>query len=295
MEMHQIRYFLAVSRTLNFTRAAAECNVSQPSLTRAIKLLEDEFGGELFRRERNLSHLTELGQRMLPLIQTCYESALGAQSLAKSIRKGEVATLRLALSRTVGIELLTPLLAELMRTMMGLELRFVRGTVNEVADIMKAGDADLAISGPIAQSWDRFDARPLFTEDFTLVVNECHPLAGRSRVDIEELRSEKLLARLYCEMAEPIMSRIRGEKLDPINRHEVASERDLLTLLEKNFGVTLAAKSMLLPGNLRRVEINASPITRTIFVYTVSGRPWSPSAATFMKQLLAADWPALAA
>ena len=71
MEMHQIRYFLAVSKTLNFTRAAEECHVSQPSLTRAIKLLEDEFGGELFRRERNLSHLTELGQRMLPLIQTC--------------------------------------------------------------------------------------------------------------------------------------------------------------------------------------------------------------------------------
>ena len=54
MEMHQIRYFLGVSRTLNFTRAAEECNVSQPSLTRAIKLLEEELGGELFRRERNL-------------------------------------------------------------------------------------------------------------------------------------------------------------------------------------------------------------------------------------------------
>ena len=52
MEMHQVRYFLAVARMLNFTRAADECNVTQPSLTRAIKQLEAELGGDLFRRER---------------------------------------------------------------------------------------------------------------------------------------------------------------------------------------------------------------------------------------------------
>ena len=69
MEMHQIRYFLAAARTLNFTRAAEECNVAQPSLTRAIQQLEQEFSGDLFRRERKLSHLTDLGQRMLPLMQ----------------------------------------------------------------------------------------------------------------------------------------------------------------------------------------------------------------------------------
>ena len=51
MEMHQVRYFLAVARELNFTRAAESCHVAQPSLTRAIKQLEDEFGGELFRRD----------------------------------------------------------------------------------------------------------------------------------------------------------------------------------------------------------------------------------------------------
>jgi DNA-binding transcriptional LysR family regulator len=62
MEMHQVRYFLAICETLNFTRAAERCHVSQPALTRAIKKLEEELGGPLFRRERNLTHLTELGQ-----------------------------------------------------------------------------------------------------------------------------------------------------------------------------------------------------------------------------------------
>ena len=89
MEMHQIRYFLAVTRTLNFTRAAEECNVAQPSLTRAVKLLEDELGGELFRRERTHSHLTELGTRMLPFLRQSYEAALGAREMAKSLKRGE--------------------------------------------------------------------------------------------------------------------------------------------------------------------------------------------------------------
>ena len=100
MEMHQVRYFLAVTRLLNFTRAAEECNVAQPSLTRAIKQLEEELGQELFRRERNLTHLTEFGRRMTPFLQQCYDSALAAKTLASSLKKGAVAPLALAISRS---------------------------------------------------------------------------------------------------------------------------------------------------------------------------------------------------
>src|ERR1700755_2448119 len=101
MEMHQVRYFLAVARTQNFTRAADECNVTQPSLTRAIKQLEYELGGDLFLRERPASQLTELGQRMLPFLQQCYNAANEARSVATSFKAGEVGALKLALSRTI--------------------------------------------------------------------------------------------------------------------------------------------------------------------------------------------------
>ncbi len=188
MEMHQIRYFLGVPRTFNFTRAAEECDVSQPSLTRAIKLLEEELGGELFRRERNLSHLTDLGSRMLPLMQQCYDTTQGVRSLASAMKKGEVAMLRVALSRTIDMVLLIPFLSELMRAMNGLELKFLRCRADEVVEIMKQGDADLALARPLADSWDRLDARPLFTERFALFVNAGHRLAKREVVDIDDLR-----------------------------------------------------------------------------------------------------------
>lgn len=163
--MHQVRYFLAAARILNFTPAAEECNVPQPSLTRAIKLLEEELGGELFRRDHKLSHLTDLGERMLPLLQRCDEAAQGVKQLAHQIRRGEVASLRLALSYTIDIAILVLLLTELTRSFPGLELKFLRGTGDQVAERLKKGDADLCIAGGLGLTWDRLDTWPLLLED----------------------------------------------------------------------------------------------------------------------------------
>jgi DNA-binding transcriptional LysR family regulator len=170
MEMHQVRYFLAVARTLNFTRAAEECNVAQPSLTRAIRQLEDELGGDLFRRERPHAQLTELGQRMQPLLQQCYDSALGARSLASSIKSGEVGSLRIALSATIETALLMPNILELRNHFKRLEVKLKRGTTTQVAEFMINGSAELAIASSLGDAWDRLDMWPLFSEGFVLVV-----------------------------------------------------------------------------------------------------------------------------
>src|SRR3954447_12903519 len=87
MEMHQVRYFLAVADELNFTRAAERCHVAQPSLTRAIKLLEEELGGPLFHRERANTHLSELGRMVKPYLERVYGQMQEAKSQAlESVR-----------------------------------------------------------------------------------------------------------------------------------------------------------------------------------------------------------------
>jgi DNA-binding transcriptional LysR family regulator len=290
MEMHQIRYFLGVARTLNFTRAAEECHVSQPSLTRAIKLLEDELGGDLFRRERNQSHLTDLGQRMLPLLQQCYDTVEGAKSLATSIKKGEVATLRLALSRTIDLTLVLPFLAELLRAMNGLELKFIRGTTAEIVELLKTGDADLALAGAMSETWDRLESRMLFSEPFVLLVPEDHRLAAQTAVALDAVHQERLLIKTYCEMSVAIAARLSRQGVSGAHNHQVASERDLISLLESKMGVALAPKSTVIPSLLRRVTVADLNIVRTIYVHSVAGRPRSASASTLLKQLLAADW-----
>jgi DNA-binding transcriptional LysR family regulator len=290
MEMHQIRYFLAAARTLNFTRAAEECNVAQPSLTRAIQQLEEEFGGDLFRRERKLSHLTDLGQRMLPLMQQCFEMAQGAKALASSIKRGEIASLRLALSHTIDISLLVPFLSELNRAFNGLELKFLRGCGIEIADKLKQGDAELGIAGRLDESWARFDVWPLFTENFSLVVNVRHRLAGNPTADLDELRQERLLVRPYCEQVQQLAALLRSRHINSAHTHELSSERDLLSLLEANIGVAIVPRSITIPETLMRLSITELPLSRTVNLYAVAGRARGGPASTFMKQLNSADW-----
>jgi len=289
MEMHQVRYFLAVAKNRNFTRGAEECNVSQPSLTRAIKQLESEFGGDLFRRERPQAQLTELGERMLPLLKQCYESAVSARELALSMKKGEVASLRLALSHTFDINLLMPHLNEVRRRYERLECRLLRGTASEVVGLLKSGDAELGIASDLGEGWDRLDCWPLFTEDFILLVNAQHRLGRLASIKLEELRQERLLLRAYCEHAEPTAALLRSHGLDLEHSFQITSESDLMSMLASDLGVAIVPRSTSSPATLARLTIDGLELNRPIQLYGVAGRQCTTVAALVMKMLRAAD------
>lgn len=84
MELHQVRYFLAVCAERNFTRAANKCHVTQPSLTRTIKLLEAEFGGLLFHRLRPSIAPTELGKVVHSYLQSIWDQAAAVRTEARA-------------------------------------------------------------------------------------------------------------------------------------------------------------------------------------------------------------------
>lgn len=289
MEMHQVRYFLAVARTLNFTKAADDCNVAQPSLTRAIKQLEAELGGDLFRRERPVQ-LTELGQRMQPLLQQCFEAASGARSLAASLRSGEVGALRIALTHSIDLSLLIPHLGQIKRQFNRLEFRFLRGDARQVGEYLKSGEAELGIAAELGSDWDRLDVWPLFTEGFELVLSGEHALAGREKVELGDLRSEQLLSRRYCEHADRINDSLREHGLDVDRRHEICSERDLIELLEADIGVAVIPHTATIPHSLKRRPVDGLDARRTVHLYGVAGRERTVVAATVMRMLRGADW-----
>ena len=85
METHEIRYFLATARELNFTRAAGACNVTQPALTRAIKKLETELGGSLFLRRPGRIELTRLARTVMPQLEAIERSMAQVRDEAQSI------------------------------------------------------------------------------------------------------------------------------------------------------------------------------------------------------------------
>ncbi len=295
MEMHQVRYFLAVARLLNFTRAAEECHVAQPSLTRAIKQLEEELGGELFRRERNLTHLSELGQRMLPLIQQCYDSAQAAKQVASSLKKGAVAPLSIALPVTVNIELVLPFLKELVRAMPGLHLKFVRGTSADISEHLKKGSTDVAVAPKLAEAWDRLESWPLFTEAFRLVTTKTHRFNGDAPIAAEELRKEKLICRPYCEEFERGSAFLSAQGVEIPSSHNASTDNDFIALLHAGLGVGFAPESSVSSSELAVVDVDGFSMERTVSVYAVAGRQRSMAASTLIKMLRAADWSSLEA
>jgi DNA-binding transcriptional LysR family regulator len=289
MEMHQVRYFLAVARLLNFTRAAEECHVAQPSLTRAIKQLEAELGGDLFRRERNLTHLTDLGQRMQPMLQQCFESAMTAKSLAQSMKAGVVAPLAIGLSFAVDIVLIISAVTELVRQLPGLELRFVRGTGPEIAEQLKKGDIEVALAGSLGQTWDRLESWALFTEPYKFVVGLEHPLATRPAVTAEEISKERLVGRSHCEHLEELTAFTTEIGLGT-GAHRACTEPDVAALLNSNVGISIIPQSSVAPLGVKALELEGFNVSRTVCIYAVSGRQRSTAASTLIKMMRAADW-----
>jgi DNA-binding transcriptional LysR family regulator len=292
MEMHQVRYFLALSNTLNFTRAAEECNVTQPALTRSIKQLEDELGGELIRRERNHSHLTELGRRMLPLLQQCYEAANSAKTLAKAVRGSEVAPLAVTISNSVNIELAMPAFAELFRAYSGIQLRIRRGSPQMVIEALKAGDVEVAIAGQLDEDWDRLDRWPLFTEEIELAVSRDHRMGrdGVEKVGLGELTNEPLVHRVACEFAEELLRCLASGGMSAKTTHEVETDQDLLALLEAGGGIGFVSTTSPRSPATRRVRLSDLVLSRVVAVYGVAGRQRSPAATTLLNLLRSTDW-----
>jgi DNA-binding transcriptional LysR family regulator len=275
---------------LNFTRAAEECHVSQPSLTRAIQLLETELGGELLRRERTLSHLTEPGNRMLPLMQQCYETALSAISLAHAVRAGETAPLSIVISRTISVAPLMAPLRELCRASPGVQLRLIRGSGQEIAELLKRGEAEFAIAGPLGETWERLDTWPLFVEPFELIVNRDHGFAGRNAIGFDQLVGERFLVLAGCEVADEFSRRLSVQGITTAGTHQVATDCDLLALLEAILGIAIIPASAIWSERLRRVPLKGLDLSRPVTLYGVAGRQRSPIARTALNLLRAADW-----
>src|SRR5262245_28747633 len=101
MQMHQVRYFLVLAEELNFTRSAVRCNVAQPSLTRAIKSLEEELGCAVVHRDRAHIRLTDLGKLVHPYLEDVYRGAENARRKAREFTESRIMPLRLGLMCTI--------------------------------------------------------------------------------------------------------------------------------------------------------------------------------------------------
>jgi LysR family transcriptional regulator, hydrogen peroxide-inducible genes activator len=290
METHQVRYFLTVARTLNFTKAAEECNVTQPSLTRAIKKLEDELGGPLFHRERANTHLTELGRATLPHIEQSYLAAQSARALAAAFKHGDVAPLRLGVTDSVSSRLFTGVLNGVRSGLPNFELAVEGGAEHEIRDAMLKGNTDLVILADNDGIPERMRAWPLFRENFRLVMPTSHPLAGKPTLMLSDLDGEDIIERARCSGCQRLRQLCAANGVTPRFRHRVDSVEQLFNLVRAGFGIGFTTRSSRLTEGLVGRPIDQVEVTREVSLATVAGRRFSAATDAFVKLARMRDW-----
>jgi DNA-binding transcriptional LysR family regulator len=291
MEVHQIRYFLAVCETLNFTRAAEKCNVTQPALSRAIQQLEEEVGGLLFRRERNLSHLTDLGLLMRPRLQEVINGLTDVKRDARRFLTLERADLTLGIMCTVGPCRFTGMLAEFARQYPGVTLRLVEGIPGELAERIEQGELDVAIMANPNGFSDRHEAHQLYREQFLVAFPKGHRFAGMNGVPMRETKGENYLRRINCEYWDELSC--IADECQADSMPTFASEREdwIQNMVAGGLGICFIPEfSAVMPGIQTRPLVEPE-VSRDVCMVSMAGRRHSPAVGAFVKLTKSYPWP----
>lgn len=292
MEMHQIKYFLAVTRTLNFTRAADQCNVTQPSLTRAIQKLEDEFGGLLFNRERALTHLTELGRMVLPHLEQTFNAAEAATSLASSIGRAEVTPLVIGVANGVESPVLDEVLASLAETLPGLTIDLRGGTSEQLIEMSLKGGMDLLLIACPGSLPDRLDIWPLYDQSYQMAVATGHSFASSGPPSMAQVAAEP-----WIDSADDGAALWRSTAacagLDPGFRHRADSPSLAQRLVARGLGVAMLPVGAQVPGVVL-VGFADHGLCLNIVLGAVGGRRRGRAADAFLCAARARNWQVIA-
>lgn len=291
MDIHHIRYFLAVCETRNFTRAGEKCNVTQPALSRAIQQLEDEVGGLLFRRERNLTHLTDLGALLRPRFQQILDELTGVRQEASRFLCLENANLKVGVMCTIGPRRFTGLLADFHMRHKGIQLQLVEGVPGRLAMLLEAGDIDVALMAASETFPDRFNATPLFRERFMLAFPAGHRFADLENIPISEVGGENYLRRLNCEYRDHLAHLCEDRGVDL--RISYASEREdwIQNMVAGGLGICFIPEfSAVIPGLQVRPVVEPE-VWREVCLVTVAGRRFSPAVSAFVGAVKSYGWP----
>jgi DNA-binding transcriptional LysR family regulator len=290
MEMHQVRYFLAVSEELNFTRAAERCHVSQPSLTRAVKLLEDELGGPLFHRERANTHLTDLGRLMLPHLQQVLAEAEAAKQRAQGFAKLEDAQLKLGVMCTIGPTRLVALMSGFQRRYPGVQVTMTDSGAKELEENLIQGELDVAVYGMPGEVDERCHARSLYDERFMIAFRAGHPFEKQNAVACKDLHGQPYLSRARCEYAQYMRSILSEQGVEVKRPYRTEREDWVQGMILAGLGFGFIPEySITLPGVHARPLVEPT-ITRTVLLVTVRGRPHAPAVSAFVRETLGFDW-----
>ncbi|MBQ8105528.1 MAG: LysR family transcriptional regulator [Afipia sp.] len=271
MELNQVEYFINLAETLNFTTAARLSGVSQPSLTRAIRRLEEELGGPLIYRDGKNSRLTALGQEIEKDFKQVQLALRSARQHSHDWALGSQCVLDIAVAPSVSPNAFTSFFQRALEENPTVWIKIHALQSNEYTAEILSGKYHACILPREPKPDAKLDVRPLFRERFVLGCAAEHPLASVDVVRAADLASFPYVDRLRCEFRDRIQEhfarqeilmrpRFRAEREDWVQR--VVADGHAICILPEHSGAV--------PGLVTR-PIEGLSLERELVIVTVSG------------------------
>ena len=192
MTLTELKYIVAVARERHFGRAAEACFVSQPTLSVAVKKLEDELDVKIFERGGSEVSVTPLGEQIVRQAQQVIEQAAAIREIAKRGKDPLSGPLKLGIIYTIGPYLLPELVRHAIERSPQMPLVLQENFTVKLLEMLRTGELDCAIlAEPFPDAG--LALAPLYDEPFVVAVPRSHPLAARESVSSEELKRETML------------------------------------------------------------------------------------------------------
>ena len=291
MELYQIRYVLTAAETLNFTRAAERCHVSQPALTKAVKSLEQELRAPIFARAGKRIRFSCFGRSILPTLRQMQEQADRAKAIAQEYRLLEKVPVRLGVLGTIGSVRIARYLSAFQSEFDGVEVEVAEAPLPELLNRLEDGGLDLAIVNPCDGVPQSFHVHPLYTEKYVVVLPPDHPLAERNIVRLKDLSGQAYVDRLSCEMREMFTAVCNDHEVQLYARFRSAREDWVQAMVLARIGIAVMPEySVTVPDLLQRPIVEPA-ISRTIALLSVPGRPFSHATAAMVRTAQSFKWP----
>lgn len=271
MDFNQIRYFLNLADTLNFTEAAMRSGVSQPTLTRAIQRLEQELGGTLVYRDGKDSRLTALGRDVRSEFATIADREQRVRAISINKVHGRRETLTLGIVNTIAPALVTGFITHALRQMPMLEMVLQPITHNEGTERLLSGQMDGCFcSDPIAGN-TKVATVEIFRERLLLAMAQGHTLANQISVSLSDLSEQPYLDRVQCEFRSRVNRHLRERAIIMMPRLRSEREDLIQQAVAEGAGVCMLPERSAIVTGLTLRPVETLNLSRTIAFQSISG------------------------
>lgn len=248
IDRYHLRYFLSVVDTGNFSRAAAACNVSQPTLSVGIAKLEKSLGRSLFNRTSRRVALTEAGASLVSFARAIEGGFAAAERAVAGTNA--VRPIRLGILSTTPRQWIESFLGRHRSLAAGVPIELVEGKERDLRERLARGRIDLALM-MLREGDDLYPSERILTEGYSLALSVSHPFAQRKVIRAEELINDPMIVRRHCELLPETSRFFTTRGVRPVFPSRTTSDDKALSYVRAGLGVTIMPDCFQEPGVVR--------------------------------------------